>query len=65
MRVPVIMSNIEEDRQDTGSALPDTAPPAAAERKRPAWVMIAMLVALAIVVAVVIMTVIPNGAISH
>jgi hypothetical protein len=55
------MSNAEEDHLDTDSALPDTASPPVAERRRPAWAMIAVLVALAIVAAVVIMTVIPNG----
>ncbi|HTK63612.1 MAG TPA: hypothetical protein VL595_14600 [Pseudonocardia sp.] len=56
-----LMSNIEEERQDTDSALPATPPPATAERKRPAWVMIALLVVLAIAVAIILMSVIPNG----
>ena len=55
------MSNAEEDHLDTNSALPDTPAPATVERKRPAWMMIAVLVALAIAAMIVIMTVIPNG----
>lgn len=58
---PGVMSNIEEEHQDTDSALPGTPPPATAERKRPAWMMIALLVVLAVAVAIILMTVIPNG----
>lgn len=59
--VPGSMPNAEEDHMDTDSALPDTASPPPAERKRPAWMMIALLVALAVAAAIIILTVIPNG----
>jgi len=64
-RVPGGMSNIEEGRQDVNSAMPDDAGPPASERKRPAWMMIALLAALAIVAAVIILTVIPNGVVNN
>lgn len=63
-RVPAGMSNAEEDRQDTASALPGTPGPPTAERKRPAWVMIALLIALGIAAVIVVITVIPNGGVT-
>jgi hypothetical protein len=47
------------------SALPETPGPPVAERKRPAWVLIALLVVLVVAVAIVLVTVIPNGGITH
>jgi hypothetical protein len=59
------MENAEDRQRDTAAGpagLTEVPKPPTMERKLPAWVTMAIMLAVAVVVAVVILTAIPNGA---